>query len=98
MNEEEKEKKLLSLLSARRGEAFWSAQRARILSAAPRRSAPGRAWLLVPAAAALLVAVLVRAPRTPEVQEPPAVTAAFIEYLDLLDVMDVLEALPEGEL
>ncbi len=98
MNEEEKEEKLLSLLSARRSPAFWSAQRARILSAAPQRSARGPAWLLLPASVALLVAVLVRAPRTPEVQEPPAITAAFIEHLDLLDDMDVLEALPEGEL
>jgi len=98
MNDNEKEEKLLSLLAARRSEAFWSAQRARILSAAPRGRSAAPAWLLLPAGAALLVAVLVRAPRPPEVQEPPAVTAAFIEHLDLLDDMDVLEALPEGEL
>jgi len=98
MNDEERDEKLLSLLAPRRSEAFWSAQRARILAAAPGRRGLSGAWLLLPAAAALLVAVLVRAPRPPEVQEPPAVTAAFIEHLDLLDDMDVLEALPEGEL
>ncbi|HBB67646.1 MAG TPA: hypothetical protein DCZ93_10195 [Elusimicrobia bacterium] len=99
MNEDEKERKLLSLLAPRRSEAFWAAQRARIASSAAERKGPARAWLLAPAAAAALLAVLlVRPQREPMQTEPQVVSAAFIEHLDLLDDMDVLEAVPEEEL
>ncbi|HAN03836.1 MAG: hypothetical protein A2X29_05885 [Elusimicrobia bacterium GWA2_64_40] len=97
---EEKESKLVSLLAARRSEAFWRRQKAGILRAAVEERGPRRAWLLAPAAAlaALLVLVLARNPRQPVLDEPQAVSAAFIEHLDLLDDMDVLEAVPEEEL
>lgn len=99
MNDEEREKKLISLLAARRGEAFWAAQRARITAAAAEKRGPARAWLLAPAAAAVLLAVLLARPqRAPLETDPQAVSAAFIEHLDLLDDMDVLEAVPEEEL
>lgn len=99
MNEEEKERKLLSLLATRRSEAFWAAQRARLTSAAAGKRGPARAWLLAPAAAAALLAVLLARPqREPLQTEPQVVSAAFIEHLDLLGDMDVLEAIPEEEL
>ena len=97
---DEKEEKLLSLLAARRGDAFWRRQKAGILQAAGEGRRELRAWVLAPAAAlaAVLVLVLARAPRQPIPDEPQAVSAAFIEHLDLLDDMDVLEAVPEEEL
>lgn len=94
---EDKEKELLSLLSARRPEAFWAGQRARILASA--KAPRPRAWLLAPviAAAAVLVVLLAR---PGEKAAPPeaAVSTAFLENLDMLDDMDVLENVPEEEL
>lgn len=97
---DEKEEKLISLLAARRSDAFWSRQKAAILSAAGEGTAPRRAWLLAPAAAlaALLVLLLARGPRQQLPDDTQTVSAAFIEHLDLLDDMDVLEAIPEEEL
>lgn len=100
MNDEEKEKKLVSLLAPRRPEAFWARQKAEILSALPGAGGPFRAWLLAPAAAAAAVLVLLLArPQGPAPQPAaPAVSTAFLENLDLLDDMDVLEAVPEKDL
>ncbi len=99
MNDEEKEKKLLSALAVSRPEAFWARQRAAIRAAAGPARRP-RAWLLLPAAglAALLVAVLAERTRRPSAPEPQAVSLAFIEHMDMLADMDVLEAVPEGKL
>lgn len=100
MNDEERENKLISLLAPRRSEAFWAAQRSRVLAVAPGKSASGRAWLLAPAAAlaALLVILSARAPHRQPSEESPALSTAFIEHIDLLDDMDVLEALGEEDL
>ena len=97
MNYDEKEKKLFSLMEAKRPEAFWAAQAACIKAGAAGR--PFRAWVLAPVlgAAAVLVLLLAR----PGVRQPPpeaAVSTAFLEHLDMLDDMDVLEAVPEEEL
>jgi len=99
MKDEEKEEKLLSLLAARRSEAFWNARKAGIISAAQARSGVKKTWLLVPAAAmaALLFFALGRSPRG-SLDTPPSVSTAFLENLDLLDDMDVLEAIPDGDL
>jgi len=95
---EEKEKKLFSLLAAKRSEAFWTRQKAGILAAAgrPRLSA---AWLLAPAAAAAAL-LLLFFPRPAHFTPPEeaAVSTAFLEHIDLLDDMDVLEAVPEDKL
>lgn len=96
MNDDEKEKKLLSLMAAPRPEAFWARQKAGIISAAAVHGA-SRAWVLAPAAAAVLLVLLAK----PRVAPPPpeaAVSTAFLEHLDMLDDMDVLEAVPEDEL
>lgn len=96
MNDEDEEKRLLSLMVPRRHEAFWLAQKRRILARVkPRRS---RAWLLLPAAVTAGVLLLLsRPPVQPPPAEPP-VSTAFLEQLDLLDDMDVLEAVPEEKL
>ena len=94
---DEKEKKLFSLLAARRSEAFWAAQGARIRSAAAARR-PARAWLLVPAAAAAVLVALLARPRVVPAPPEAQVSAAFLEHLDLLDDLDVLEAVPEDKL
>jgi hypothetical protein len=100
MKDEEKDEKLTALLSARRSEAFWAGQKARIMAVAVEKPGLKRAWLLAPAAvaAALLVVVLARAPREFPAGETQAVSTAFLEHLDLLDDMDVLEAVTEEEL
>ncbi|MDD2805171.1 MAG: hypothetical protein PHV33_06420 [Elusimicrobiales bacterium] len=100
MNDEEREKKLLSLLAPRRSEAFWAAQRSRALAGTAGKRASRRAWLLAPAAAlaALLVILSARAPHRQPPADSPAVSTAFIEHLDLLDDMDVLEAIGEEDL
>lgn len=100
MKDEEKEEKLVSLLAVRRSEAFWSAQEARLMSAAAGKRSFARAWALAPAAAmaALLVLVLTRGPRQSPIGEPQGVSTAFLEHLDLLDDLDVLEAVPEEDL
>ncbi|HBA59265.1 MAG TPA: hypothetical protein DCZ92_00290 [Elusimicrobia bacterium] len=100
MNDDEKDKKLLSLLAAPQSEAFWTRQKEAIIAATRRKSGPARAWLLVPAAglAALLVAVFGSQLQGPRSDAPQAVSTAFLEHLDLLDDMDVLEAIPEEEL
>ena len=99
MKDEEKEERLVSLLAARRSEAFWAAQRARITAGALQKSGPARAWLLAPAAAAAaLLIVLLAKPRLPVHVPETAVSTAFLEHLDLLDDMDVLEAVSEEEL
>lgn len=100
MKDEEKDDKLVSLLAVRRSEAFWSAQKARIMSAAAQKRGVARAWLLAPAAAMAVLTLLVlsREPRHQPQDEPRAVSTAFLEHLDLLDDMDVLEAVPEEEL
>ncbi|MEW5906801.1 MAG: hypothetical protein AB1734_08505 [Elusimicrobiota bacterium] len=108
---EEKEKKLLSLLAVERPEAFWSAQRERIISAAgggaAARRRPARLWLPAAAAAAVMIVALAlpwrsdRPPaalRTPSPAVEPPVSPAFLEHLDLLADMDVLESLSEEEL
>ncbi len=96
---DEKEKKLLSLLEVRRPEAFWNRQRGGILAAAaaPRHRA---AWMLVPAAAAAaLLLMLLGRPKAPAPQPgPQMVSVSFLENLDMLADMDVLEAVPESEL
>jgi len=98
MKDEEKEKKLLSLMEVRRPEAFWRRQRNAIIGAAAEKRGSARAWLLAPAAAAALVFVLARLPGPPSEPETQVVSTAFLEHLDLLDDMDVLEAVPENEL
>ncbi|OGS10566.1 MAG: hypothetical protein A2234_00595 [Elusimicrobia bacterium RIFOXYA2_FULL_58_8] len=101
MNNDEKEEKLISLLAARRSEAFWAGQKAEIIGAIGEKTELARSpWLLIPASvmAAFLVFMLARGPGQPRVEEFPVVTTAFLEHLDLLDDMDVLEALREEEL
>lgn len=99
MKDENKEDRLLSLLAARRSDAFWAGQKARIMAARSEIRGIARAWLLAPAAIALITAfALTRAPRHEPAAEPQAVTVAFLENLDMLDDMDVLEAVPEEEL
>jgi len=100
MNDDEQDKKLLSLLAAPRSEAFWTRQKTEILAATRRKNSLARAWLLVPAAglAALLVAVFGSRLQQPHPVAPQAVSTAFLEHLDMLDDMDVLEAIPEEEL
>jgi hypothetical protein len=94
------EEKLTSLLAPRRSEAFWAGQKARIMSASREKRALPRAWLAVPALAAVALLLLVpgRAPRQPAADTDAAVTTAFLEHLDFLADMDVLEAVPEEEL
>lgn len=99
MKDEEKEDRLVSLLAARRSEAFWAAQRARITAGAVRKRVPARAWLLAPAAAAAAVLIVLLAkPQLPVPAPETVVSTAFLEHLDLLDDMDVLEAVSEEEL
>lgn len=99
MNDEEKEKRVLSALAVSRPERFWAVQKAAI-EAAVRPPANRGAWLLLPAAglAALLVAVMVEKAHRQAAPEPQAVSLAFIEHMDMLADMDVLEAVPEGKL
>lgn len=103
---EEKEKKLISLLAVERPEAFWAAQRERIMSAATRPR-PARFWLPAAVVAAVMIAALALPWRTdrppvtlqaPLPADEPPVSPAFLEHLDLLADMDVLESLPEEEL
>ena len=98
MKDEEKEDKLVSLLAARRSEAFWARQKAEIMSAAGGKRLVMRLWLLAPAAAMAAMLVLARGPRQPLPEVQVAVSTAFLENLDLLDDMDVLEAVTEEEL
>ncbi len=98
MKDNEKEEGLVSLLAARRSEAFWAAQRARITAGALQKRVPARAWLLAPAAAAAAVLVVLLAKPQPVPVPETVVSTAFLEHLDLLDDMDVLEAVSEEEL
>ena len=95
---EEKEKKLYSLLAAKRPEVFWARQKAAILAGTSIRR-PSIAWLLAPAAAAAAL-LLFFFPKYAHFSPPEeaAVSTAFLEHIDLLDDMDVIEAVPEDEL
>lgn len=100
MKDEEKEKKLISLLAVERPEAFWTRQKKEIIGTVSGKRMTSRAWLLVPATAmaGLLVFAAGRGSRQVVLDEAPSVSTAFLENLDLLDDMDVLEAIPEGDL
>lgn len=94
---EDKEKKLVSLMAVRRSEAFWERQKDVIRNRASAPSRP-RAWLLVPAAAAAALAFMLVRPADRLPPPETAVSTAFLENLDMLDDLDVLEAIPEEEL
>lgn len=95
---EDKEKKLISLLAVRRHDAFWQRQEKEILAAAAGRPSHRKAWLLAPAAALAALLFFTGRPQTPAPAPENLVSTAFLEHLDLLDDMDVLEAVPENEL
>jgi hypothetical protein len=96
---DEKEKKLFSLMAANRHEAFWQRQKKEILARTSAAPSHRKAWLLAPAAAAAALLFFVVRPQAPApVPENQLVSTAFLEHLDLLDDMDVLEAVPENEL
>jgi hypothetical protein len=96
---DEKEKKLFSLMAARRHEAFWQRQKKEILAAAAGAPSRRTTWLLAPVAALSAMLFFAVKPQTPApAPETQLVSAAFLENLDLLDDMDVLEAVPENEL
>jgi len=96
---DDKEKRLISLLAVRRHEAFWQRQEKEILAAAAGRPSHRKAWLLAPAAALAALLFFTAKPQTPApAPENQLVSTAFLEHLDLLDDMDVLEAVPENEL
>ena len=100
MKDTEREEKLISLLAARRTDAFWAGQKARVTAAAAERRGLAGAWMLAPAAAmaAVVIFALARAPHQAPPAAPQAVSTAFLENLDLLDDMDVLEAVREEDL
>jgi len=95
---EDKEKKLISLLAVRRHEAFWQRQEKEILAAVAGRPSHRKAWLLAPAAALAALLFFTSRPQTPAPSPESLVSTAFLEHLDMLDDMDVLEAVPENEL
>jgi hypothetical protein len=78
-------------------DAFWAAQRARIMSRLGPRRAPWRRWGAVTAAAcAFAAAVLLRPSRLPRGPLPPPnmeliQNLELVENLDLLEDLDVLE-------
>lgn len=95
---EDKEKKLISLMAVRRHDAFWQRQEKEILAAAAGRPSHRKAWLLAPAAALAALLFFTGRPQTPVPAPENLVSTAFLEHLDMLDDMDVLEAVPENEL
>jgi len=93
---------LFGQLRVEKPEAFWSAQRARILAKLPERRNALRglpAWTLAPAfAAAFLLVMAWFAQKQPTTPSMPEAEVQMLENLDMLSEMDILQKIPEQEL
>lgn len=91
--------RLFDALKAKKSEAFWKAQKARILG----RLKPGRpgvaGWAWAPAAAALALGLFwTRRPAPPAaIEAPPQAEWALLEQLDLLEDLETLEKLEDTD-